>query len=242
VIDGLDEACRAFEVPITGGNVSFYNETLGRGIYPTPTLGVLGLLEDEAHALSMGFRAAGDLILLLDGSKFASTDSSTRQHEFSSSEYARTIHGITSGAPPAIDLAGEKRLIKALVALAAEGLLRSAHDLSDGGLAVALAESGFASFFSADWLGADVALEGAEPAEWTLFNERGARAVVTAAPGALAAIERNAAKYELGLQALGTVTQGTFRIRYNGREVVASPVVSLHEGWAGSLERALAVR
>ena len=240
VIDGLTEACRAFGVPITGGNVSFYNETLGRGIYPTPTLGVLGLMESEAHSLSMGFRAAGDLILLLDGSKGPATDASARQREFSSSEYARAIHGIVAGVPPAIDLAGEKRLIDALGALAADGVLHSAHDLSDGGLAVALAESGFASFFSADWLGADVAIEGNDPAEWVLFGERGARAIVTVAPGALAAIERFAAKYGLGLQALGTVTQGTFRIRYNGREVVASPVVSLHEEWADSLERALA--
>ena len=242
VIDGLGEGCRALGVPITGGNVSFYNETLGRGIYPTPTIGVLGVMDDDAHALSMAFRAPGDLVLLLDGAKAAATDAAARQREFSSSEYARTIHRVTAGAPPAIDLAAEKRLIDALGALAADGAVRSAHDLSDGGLAVALAESGFASFFSADWLGVDVSLEGAEPAEWALFNERGARAVVTVAPGGLAAVEQIAAKYELGLQALGTVTQGTFRIRYNGREVVASPVVSLHEGWAGSLERALAVR
>ena len=241
VIDGLSEACGALGVPITGGNVSFYNETLGRGIYPTPTIGVLGLLDDDSRSLSMGFRAAGDLILLLDGSK-AAADEAVLRREFSSSEYARTIHGIVAGAPPAIDLAAEKRLIDALAAMAAEGLLRSAHDLSDGGLAVALAESGFASFFATDWLGADVELGGAGPAEWALFNERGARAVVTAATGQLAAIERYAAKYELGLRALGSVTQGTFRIRYNGREVVARPVVSLHAGWANSLESALAVR
>jgi len=240
VIDGISEASRALGVPVTGGNVSFYNETLGRGIYPTPTLGVLGVLESEEHSLSMGFRAAGDVILLLEGSKDASTNAETRAREFSSSEYARTIHGVVSGMPPAIDLAAEKRLIDALGALAAQGLLHSAHDASDGGLAVALAECGFASFFAADWLGADVALEATDPAEWALFHERGARAVVTAAPAALAAIERIAAQYGLGLRSLGTVTQGTFRIRYNGKEVVAAAVVSLHESWANALERALA--
>jgi len=242
VIDGISEACRALGVPITGGNVSFYNETLGRAIYPTPTVGVLGVLEDQGRAMDMGFRAAGDVILLLAGSPDGPPTREEAAREFSSSEYARTIHGIVAGSPPVIDLAAEKRLTEALVALAAEGLLHSAHDLSDGGLAVALAESGFSSFFASEQLGADVALEGTEPAEWALFAERGARAMVTAAPGALAAIERIAAQYGLGQRTLGTVTQGTFRIRYNGREVVASPVVPLHAAWAGSLERALADR
>jgi len=242
VIDGLVEACRALAVPITGGNVSFYNETLGRGIYPTPTVGVLGLLDDDSRAMRMGFRAAGDVILLLEGRAASRSAGEDLLREFSSSEYARTIQGIVAGTPPAIDLAAEKRLADALVALAAEGLLHSAHDLSDGGLGVALAESGFASFFAAEALGADVALESAEPAEWVLFGERGARAIVTAARGALADIERFAAQYELGLRTLGTVTQGTIRIGFNGREVVASPVASLRAAWAESLERMLAAR
>ncbi|HKO03441.1 MAG TPA: phosphoribosylformylglycinamidine synthase subunit PurL [Candidatus Acidoferrales bacterium] len=240
VIDGLGEACRALGVPITGGNVSFYNETLGRGIYPTPTVGVLGLMEDDSRAVSMGFRAAGDSILLLDGRAATENGGDGLRREFSSSEYARTMHGIVAGTPPAIDLAAEKRLVDALVALAGGGLLHSAHDLSDGGLAVALAESGFASFFGTEALGADVALEGAAPAEWALFGERGARAMVTAAPGALAAIERIAAQYGLGLRTLGTVTQAIIRIRYNGREVVVSPVESLRTSWAESLEKMLA--
>ncbi|HKM91222.1 MAG TPA: phosphoribosylformylglycinamidine synthase subunit PurL [Candidatus Acidoferrales bacterium] len=242
VIDGIAEACRALGVPITGGNVSFYNETLGRGIYPTPTVGVLGLLDDDSRALSLGFRAEGDVILLLDGRAVPESAGENLRREFSSSEYARTVQGIVAGTPPAMDLAAEKRLVDALVALAAEGLLHSAHDLSDGGLGVALAESGFASLFAAEALGADVALEGAEPAEWALFGERGARAIVTAARGALADIERFAAQYELGLRTLGTVTQGTIRIGYNGREVVASPVTSLRAAWAESLERMLAAR
>ena len=244
VIDGIAEACRALAVPITGGNVSFYNETLGRGIYPTPTLGVLGILDDDSRALRMGFRAPGDTILLLDGAGASGPASAPAdlQREFSSSEYARTVHSIVAGTPPAIDLAAEKRLMEALAALAAERLVRSAHDLSDGGLAVALAESGFASFFSTDSLGADVPLQGSEPAEWALFGERGARAIVTAPQSELAAVERIAAQYQLGLRTLGTVTQGIFRIRYNGREVVSSPVAALRASWADSLERALAAR
>jgi phosphoribosylformylglycinamidine synthase len=190
----------------------------------------------------MGFRSPGDTVLLLDGAGAAAVPPAAMQREFSSSEYARTIHSVVAGAPPAIDLAAEKRLIDALVALAADRLVRSAHDLSDGGLAVALAESGFTSFFAAESLGADVSLEGTEPAEWTLFGERGARAIVTAPHSALAAIERIAAQYQLGLRTLGTVTQGIFRIRYNGRVVVSSPVAALRSSWADSLEGALAAR
>ncbi|HUJ40311.1 MAG TPA: phosphoribosylformylglycinamidine synthase subunit PurL, partial [Candidatus Acidoferrales bacterium] len=244
-IDGIAEACRALSTPITGGNVSFYNETLGRAIYPTPAVGVLGLLESDAHALSMAFRAPGDAILLLDGAGPApagAPDLAAMCREFSSGEYARTIHSLVAGAPPAIDLAAEKRLIDLLAALAPQGLLHSAHDLSDGGLAVALAESGFASFFSTAALGADVSLDSTAPAEWSLFNERGARAVVTAPHAALAAIERFAAQYQVGLRTLGSVTQGTFRIRSNGREVVSSPADALRASWAGSLESALSAR
>jgi len=245
VIDGIGEACRALGVPITGGNVSFYNETLGRSIYPTPTLGVLGVLDDDSLALRSGFCAAGDSILLLDGAGSAAGSAvapAELQREFSSSEYARTIHSVVAGTPPAIDLAAEKRLMDALAALAAERLLHSAHDLSDGGLAVALAEGGFATFFATDSLGADVSFEGSEPAEWALFGERGARAIVTTPQAALAAIERIAAQYVLGLRTLGTVIQGTFRIRYNGRELVSAPVAALRASWAESLERALAAR
>ena len=140
-IDGTAEACQALETPITGGNVSFYNETLGKPIYPTPVLGVLGLLEDAECALGSGFRNEGDLIVLLDG---ASAESSrggglqpeSRRSEFSSSEYAKVIHGIVAGKPPTIDLAAEKNLIDCLVKLAAERAILSAHDISDGGLAI----------------------------------------------------------------------------------------------------------
>ena len=112
-IDGIAEACRALEIPITGGNVSFYNETLGKPIYPTPILGVLGLLEDAECALGSGFRqrrrrdsAAGRIA----AKTRSNPDADYNRTEFSSSEYAKTIHGIVAGAPPAIDLAAEKQL------------------------------------------------------------------------------------------------------------------------------------
>ena len=125
--------------------MSFYNETLGKPIYPTPVLGVLGLLEDAEYALGSGFQNEGDVILLLEGKgKDAGLRPETaRAQEFASSEYAKTIHGIVAGAPPAIDLDAEKQLIECLVKLASEKIVLSAHDVSDGGLAVTLAESCF---------------------------------------------------------------------------------------------------
>src|SRR5271168_4213697 len=148
-IDGLTEACNALGTPITGGNVSFYNETLGHSIYPTPVIGVLGVLDDSSKVVKIGFRNAGDVILLLDGlgeagrARHAVPPQEAR--EFSSSEYSKTIAGIVAGNPPAIDLAAEKRLIDCLVALAVDSAVQSVHDVSDGGLAVTIAESCFAS-------------------------------------------------------------------------------------------------
>src|SRR3989442_1098158 len=193
-IDGLAEACTALGTPITGGNVSFYNETLGKSIYPTPVIGVLGILEDASRALKIALREPDDAVVLLDGSgnqpnprhSERSEESlfSLLPREFSSSEYSKTIAGIVAGEPPAIDLATEKRLIDCLVALAAEGAVQSAHDISDGGLAVTLAESCFTSApVAAPLLGATVRLDDASfPAEAAVFAERGARAVVSVTP------------------------------------------------------------
>jgi len=234
-IDGITAACTTLEIPITGGNVSFYNETLGRSIDPTPVLGVLGMIEDASRALGMGFRAEGDVILLLDGHTGTANALENNAREFSSSEYARTIHGIVAGAPPAVDLAAEKRLITLLVALAGEGRLQSAHDVSDGGLAVTLAESCFAS----DGLAARVSLTSKEPDEAAVFGERGARAIVSVTPENLAAVRRVAAQYEVAALEVGRITRGEFRIELNGQAVVSADVPSLTQAWAGALERLL---
>ena len=195
-IDGVAEACQALGTPITGGNVSFYNETLGSPIYPTPILGVLGLIEDADCALGSGFRNEGDLIVLLDaGEGNESRGGGLQPAEFSSSEYAKVIHGVVAGKPPAIDLAAEKNLIDCLVKLAAEHAIVSAHDISDlGGLAVTLAES----CFDSDGLSADVKLDASGlPAEAALFGERGARAVVSLSAASLARMNEIAAQYKV---------------------------------------------
>ena len=234
-IDGIAEACDALEVPITGGNVSFYNETLGKAIYPTPVIGVLGILEDSSKALGLAFRNEGDVIILLNGAAAAEKPIENLRREFSSSEYAKAIHGIVAGEPPAIDLAAEKRLQDCLVALATDGAIESAHDVSDGGLTVALAESCFAS----DGLAARVALDGTEPDESALFGERGARAVVSVRTDSLARVAEVAAKYIVSAQSIGKALRGGFRIEYRGALCVRGTVQSLHDSWSSALEKAL---
>src|SRR5579859_2858506 len=236
-IDGIAEACRALDTPITGGNVSFYNETLGRAIYPTPVLGVLGILEDADCALGMGFQRDGDAIILLDGAlSFASFDEDSQRREFSTSEYAKTIHGVVAGAPPAIDLGAEKNLIDCLAALAAERAIVSAHDVSDGGLAVTLAESCFAS---PNGFSAEASLKSAHAAEFTLFAETGARAIVSAPPTSLARVLVIAAQYKVEARQIGKVTRSEFCIQLNGQPGIRAAVDSLRQIWATALEHAL---
>ena len=236
-IDGMSEACRALGAPITGGNVSFYNETLGRPIYPTPVMGVLGLLEDAECAVGSAFANEGDAIILLDATTPAGSVEEARR-EFSSSEYAKTIHGIVAGAPPAIDLDAEKRLIECLVELAGEKAISSAHDVSDGGLAVALAEC----CFGGRGLSAEVALKqefAGEAAEFAVFGERGARAIVSAGRDSVARIEAIAAKWKVKALQAGKVTRGEFRIEYEGARVIRGEIASFQKVWDQSLPEAL---
>ena len=218
-IDGLSEACTALGTPITGGNVSFYNETLGKSIYPTPVIGVLGILDDASKVVEDWLpKRWRHRLCLLDGHNAESPALATRHsplatsefaREFSSGEYSKTIAGVVAGEPPAIDLAAEKRLIECLVALATEGAVQSAHDISDGGLAVTLAESCFASVVaglqtgasSSDarvaHLNANIKLDGDTSAEHALFGERGARAVVSVKPTLLARLRDTARQYQV---------------------------------------------
>ena len=260
-IDGIGEACTALGTPITGGNVSFYNETLGKSIYPTPVIGVLGILDDASQVVKIAFRNAGDVVVLLDGGASlgaasqvchsepaAAGEESAVCREFSSSEYSKTVGGIVAGQPPTIDLAAEKRLIDCLVALANGVVLSSAHDISDGGLAVTLAESCFASTHSKrsprseesafSSLGATITFEDGSAAESALFNEHGARCVVSVAPGKLAALQAIARQYGVAASEMGQVTQQpSLRIEHKGRAIIDSPVENLRDVWANSLER-----
>jgi phosphoribosylformylglycinamidine synthase len=147
VVDGITKACEELDIPITGGNVSFYNETLGEGIYPTPVLGVVGILDDVHKAVFPHFREPGRAVVLLRASE--SGDLTDAESEFGSSEYATEVLRALWGFPPALELKREAALQKAIVEMIQAGLVDSAHDCSEGGIAVTLAESAFAS---AKWI------------------------------------------------------------------------------------------
>jgi phosphoribosylformylglycinamidine synthase II len=236
-IEGISEACTALETPITGGNVSFYNETLGKAIYPTPILGVLGIIENAENAVGSSFLNEGDAIVLLDAGHSASARDE-QQKEFSSSEYAKTIHKIAAGAPPTADLTAERNLIDALVELAAEKAILSAHDVSDGGIAVTLAEC----CFDTHGLSGDVKIAAEtpnEPAEYALFGERGARAVVSVDPALLARVSSIAAQYNVRASRIGAVARGDFRIEYEGASAIQGPLDSFRKVWSDSLAKEL---
>jgi phosphoribosylformylglycinamidine synthase subunit PurL len=228
-VDGISEACTALGTPITGGNVSFYNETLRKSIYPTPVIGMLGILEDADKVLKVGFRNAGDVIVLLDGSTSSKAapqppPRTGKQREFSSSEYSKAIAGIVAGEPPAVELGAEKWVIDCMVALAGARTLQSAHDVSEGGLAVTLAESCFA----ATGLGASVKLPDDVAAEYALFGERGARVLVSVSPEKLVAVRNTARQYGVGAHEIGEVTgDNALRIEYKGSTVVGAAVPTL---------------
>ena len=234
-IDGIGDACRGLRTPITGGNVSFYNETLGRAIYPTPVIGMLGILEDAECSIGMGFQHERDAIVLLQGSIQARNMSEEQRREFLSSEYAHAICGISAGVPPAIDFYAEMALIDCLVAFSEQRISRSAHDVSDGGIAVTLAECCFAS----NGLSAEVKLQTEDPVEFALFEESGARAVVSVPPDLLARAEQIAAQYKVEAQRIGTVTRGEFCIQVNGQPRLRAAVDVLRDIWAKSLELSL---
>jgi phosphoribosylformylglycinamidine synthase subunit PurL len=165
--------------------------------------------------------------------------------EFSSSEYSKSIAAIVAGEPPAIDLAAERRLQQLLIAMAQQNLVESAHDLSDGGLAVSTAESCFAASSvgaprDVPALSAKIDLDATSPAEYALFHERGARAIVSVQSTLLARVLETARQYNVAAQSIGQVIRGDeFRIQHKGRAVIDSPLELLRDAWANSLERTL---
>jgi len=232
-VDGITKACEELEIPITGGNVSFYNETLGEGIYPTPVLGIVGILEDVHKAVRPDFRESGRAIVLLRATE--SGDATDAESEFGSSEYAKEVLGGVWGYPPELELAKEAALQKALVEMAQIEILSSAHDCSDGGIAVALAESGFAKGLG---MSVDLTSQGLPP-EFVLFGEDASRVVISCDRDKLGEIQQVAVKYSIAAELIGETTPGRVEIRLDGRVVVSAPVSELREAYEGALERVL---
>ncbi|GII04297.1 phosphoribosylformylglycinamidine synthase subunit PurL [Planobispora takensis] len=214
-VRGLADACKTLGVPVTGGNVSFYNQTGSAAIHPTPVVGVLGVIDDVAGRVRSGFTGEGDKVVLLG---------ETRE-EFGGSEWAHVAHGHLGGLPPEVDLEAERALARVLVEAAARGLLTGSHDLSDGGLAIALAEACLAQ-----GVGCSVALTG-EDAFTDLFSESAARALVTVRPESFDALAELCATHEVPCYGLGT-TGGT-ALTVEG--VLEIPLPELREVHTGAL-------
>ena len=234
VIDGMAEACRAFETPVVSGNVSFYNETEGRGILPTPVIGMVGLMEDVRRVITPGFKKSGDVIALLG----------TTQDDLANSEYAVSVGGVTtaeivaSGVVPELDLEREIAVQKVTLEAAEAGSLASAHDCADGGLAVALAELCFSSL-GREAIGAEVDLKGTINATAQLFSESPSRIVISFDPAALESIRQIAAAHNVPFEVLGAVSGTQLTIRLNGNSLVNAEVADLESTWRNALYRSL---
>jgi phosphoribosylformylglycinamidine synthase len=229
VIDGIKEACEMFETPVVSGNVSFYNETEGRGILPTPTIGMVGLIEDTRRIVTHGFKNEGDVIALLG----------VTNDDVSVSEYARTIAGQTTddmkatGRVPKLDLGLEKLVHDSCLKLIEAGLINSAHDCSDGGLAVAISECCFSSL-GRKAIGAEIELAlGGLPHEALLFGESPSRIVISFGSEKLEEVKRlaSACPFEI----VGRATGNDLKITVDGSVEVSSPVSELEASWANAL-------
>jgi phosphoribosylformylglycinamidine synthase subunit PurL len=232
-IDGITKACEELEIPITGGNVSFYNETLGEGIYPTPVLGVVGTIADVHKAAKMPFAAAGRTIVLLRAGE--SGDITDAESEFGSSEYAKEILSTFWGYPPELDLEKEAGLQKAIIELIELGLVESTHDCADGGLAVALAEKALPA-----GVGAQVNLaSGGLFAEFALFGEDASRIVISCDPAKVARIKEITGKHGAKAEVIGETIPGRLEIFLDGKLVISEKVSELNGAYEGALEAAL---
>jgi phosphoribosylformylglycinamidine synthase II len=235
VIDGMTRACEELEIPITGGNVSFYNETLGEGIYPTPVVGVVGVIDEVEKSASFEFREPGHTVLLLRGTEPG--DAIDAQAELGSSEYAKEILGMVWGFPPALELEKEAAVQKCVVELIRQRLVNSAHDCSDGGLAVALAECAFPNSIGAY---IELASSGLPP-EFLLFGEDAGRILISCAREHVRRIQELAVECGIAAEALGETVPERIQILVDGRQVATAAVSELKQAWASALERALHV-
>ncbi|NWL89318.1 phosphoribosylformylglycinamidine synthase subunit PurL [Paenibacillus sp. 79R4] len=216
-VDGMAEACRVLDTPVIGGNVSLYNENSKGAIYPTPVVGMVGLVHDTDHITTQGFKQEGDAILLL-GDNYG---------ELGGSEFQAVVHGVTEGRPPQLDLNKEKSLLNAVLKAIQSGLVQSAHDLSEGGLAVALAESCISG-----GLGAKVELAVSDlRADIALFSESQSRILLSASPNQADELVKLIAQHGVPVQVIGRVEGGDLIVHANDAAVVNRPVQELKQVW-----------
>ncbi|MGI9860440.1 phosphoribosylformylglycinamidine synthase subunit PurL [Moorella naiadis] len=224
-VTGMSRACAVLQTPVTGGNVSFYNETEGEAIYPTPVVGMVGLLPDIEKRCVMGFRREGDVIILL-GATYS---------ELGGSEYLAAVHGLVAGQPPALDLEREAAVQALVRAAIAAGLVTAAHDCAEGGLAVALAESVLAG-----GLGAEVALAGELRPDWLLFSESQSRVLLAVEPATVARVLDLAREQGVPAAPIGRCGGRELVIQVNGRKIISLSPGEMEKTWRESIPALMA--
>ncbi|MED1825997.1 phosphoribosylformylglycinamidine synthase subunit PurL [Brevibacillus agri] len=218
--EGMSEACVALDAPVIGGNVSFYNERSGDAIYPTPTVGMVGLITDVDHITTQDFKNEGDAIILL-GETFA---------ELGGSEYQKLATGSISGRPPQIDLNKEAAVQKLVLTAIRKGLVNSAHDLSEGGLGVALAESCFGK-----GIGAQVELSSELRNDVLLFSESQSRILLSASPEQAEAILSLAGEHGVPAEKIGTIGGDRLVVNVNGAEAINASIQEVKAAWKDAI-------
>ncbi|MGE5403823.1 MAG: AIR synthase-related protein, partial [Candidatus Saccharibacteria bacterium] len=221
-IKGMSEAASKLGTPVVSGNVSLYNETRGgEAVLPTPTVGMVGLLDDVEHRLDMGFKAAGDTLILLGHLR----------DDIAGSEYLSMIHGLETGACPAIDLDEEKKLIDFILDMNQKGFIKSCHDISEGGLAVCIGESAISGK-----VGVTVDLGNAPGrADGLLFGEAPTRVVISVDSSNSEPVLNAAQAVQLAAAVIGKVGGDTLKISANGQQKVDIPVSELEAKWQGAI-------
>lgn len=218
--EGMSEACVALDSPVIGGNVSFYNERSGEPIYPTPTVGMVGLITDVDHITTQDFKHEGDAIILL-GETFA---------ELGGSEYQKLVTGSISGRPPQIDLTKEAAVQKLVLSAIRKGLVKSAHDLSEGGLGAALAESCFGKEF-----GAQVELESSLRSDVLLFSESQSRILLSTSQEQAAAVLALAQEHGVPAQVIGKTGGDSLVVKVNGTEAIRASIQEVKAAWKDAI-------
>ncbi len=221
-INGMSEACLKLNTPVVSGNVSFYNETEGTAIYPTPTVGMVGLIEDTNKHLTQWFKDVGDLIVLLGETK----------EEFGGSEYLKQIHGKIEGTAPTLDLENETKLIGLLLKASDRGIIESAHDISEGGLAVAISEC---CFTPKGPIGVETDVPHLIRKDAILFSETQGRAVVSLKDKNLAELSELANNLNLPMEVIGKVGGTKLIIG----DLIDIPVTKAYNAWAQGFENIL---
>lgn len=220
-IFGITKACETLQIPVVSGNVSLYNENEGEAIYPTPVIGMAGLIEDVSKICTMDFKKERDVIIILGENK----------GEIGGSEYLKVCFGMVKGQPPRIDLEKEKRLQELVLKLIDKGLINSSHDISEGGFAAALVESAIAGK-----KGAKISLQTSLREDIELFSESQSRALITVSPEKVDEVLKIAYEYQVPAQKVGVVEGKDIVIDVNGKRIIDLPLEALEESWRGRIK------